>query len=237
MAPGEAADRHHDVDRREQQDLPGQAQQVQQHAGHAVQGPLDAEQGDAVLAHRLDAAGHQGHHQQAEPHRKDVAVRQDGGDQEMPPTHGEPVQEDHGHGLLQHGEGQGAEEQHRSQQQPTDHIAMFDEVAQLGDHRLGLAGHDPFQVAAEGGEQLALFDQVGQHDHRQDEERHDRQQRVIGDGARQQQALVGLEALEHAPREGPGMRDDVGGRRAEHLHAAEYAVRFAITGAAVTGLP
>jgi hypothetical protein len=65
-----------------------------------------------------------------------------------------PVNEDHRHRVLEHGERERAEEQHRHEQHQADDAAILDEAGQLDDHRGRFARYEPFQVAAKRREEL-----------------------------------------------------------------------------------
>ena len=171
------------------------------------------------LNHRLQAAGDQRDDQQAEAEAQDVAVRQQRRHQEMAPPHDHAVQEDDRHRLLQHREGERAEEQHRPQEDPSEDDAVFQERRKFLDDRAGLAGHQPFQVDRQRLEQLALVDHVRQRDHAEDQQRHHRQQCVVGDGARQQQALVRGKPFEHPHHELARMGQHMGRGIGKHGHA------------------
>ena len=88
---------------------------------------------------------------------------------------------------------------------------MIEEGAQLVHERARPTGHDKLQVRAERHQQPLGVDDVGQHDHHQDEQRHEGEQRVVGDGPREEQSLVGAKGLEHAQAEGDRMLEDLSG--------------------------
>jgi hypothetical protein len=125
----------------------------------------------------------------------------------------DPVQEDHRHRVLEDGERERAEEDHRREQQPADALALVEELRELADDRARLPWHQPLQVAADGREQLALVDDLREREDDEDQERDDREQRVVRDRAREQQALVGLEALQRLPGEVPRVAQHVLRRR------------------------
>ena len=136
----------------------------------------------------------------------------------MAPPHRHAVQEDHRHGVLQHREGQRAEEDHGHEQHPADDIAMFEKARELRDHRARLARHQPLHVARQRGEQFALVDDVRQRDDDEDEQRHHRQQRVVRHRPGEQQPLVGTKAAQHLQRKGEWVLGDVGGRLGKLAH-------------------
>ena len=78
-----------------------------------------------------------------------------------------------------------------AEQHPADHVAMLQKAVELRDHGRGLSRDEPFEIAPQRGQQLALVDDLRERDQQQDEERNDRQQRVVGDGAREEQSLIG----------------------------------------------
>ena len=209
MPDRQAAHRHHQIDRGQHQDLARQPEQVEQRPRHPAQRPFVAEQPDALGAHHLQGARHQRYDHDAEAQRHDVAVGQHRRHQEVAPPHRETVHEDHAHGVFEHREGQRTEEQHGERQHPGDDGPVVEEVRDLGDDRARLARRQQLEIAAQGVQQFGLVDEVRQHHHDQHQEGHDGQQRVVGDGAGQQQALVGAEALEDLEGEGQRMRQDV----------------------------
>ncbi|HET7402924.1 MAG TPA: PAS domain S-box protein [Usitatibacter sp.] len=113
------------------------------------------------------------------------------------------VVEDHRHGVLDHGERERAEEHHGAEDHPPGHVAVVHEVLELVDERLRLPGHDPLEIALEGVEHFRGAHEVRQHDRDEDQQRHDRQQRVIRHRAREQQPLVRLERLQRLQHELP----------------------------------
>lgn len=91
---------------------------------------------------------------------------------------------------------------------PTDKsrdLALLQEDCQLGHPRVRLTRDQTFEIAPDGVQQLDLVDDVRKRDHRQDQQRHDRQQGVLGNSACQQQALIGSERLQRWQRKCPGM--------------------------------
>ncbi|MNS91539.1 hypothetical protein D3C72_1256330 [compost metagenome] len=140
----------------------------------------------------------------------------------MAAADGHAVDEDHAHGVFQHGKRQGTEKQHGQQQQPADHAAVVEEMRDLGHDGFRLPGYQPFQVMAYGLQQFVLRDHVRQGHHHQHQQGHDGQQRVIRDGARQQQALIGAETLQHLQHEGQRVDEDVGtGVAVDHVGYGE----------------
>ena len=135
MAHAQPPGRHHEVHRRQNEDLAGEPEQIQQHARKAMQGPEAAEQVDTLLPHRLQAAGHQRDEQQADAEREDVAIRDQRRKDEAALSGDDAMQEDHRHRVLEHGEGEGAEEDHGAEQQPADVAAVVEKVRQLADDR------------------------------------------------------------------------------------------------------
>jgi len=220
MAPEQAPHRHHHVHRGQEEDFPRQSQQVQQQARDAAERPFPAQQAEAFLSHGLQGARRDRDDQQSEAQAQDVEVRHQGRDDETAAAYRDPVQEDHRHRALQHREGQRAEEQHGRQQDPSDDVPVLQEIRKLDHDRMGLPRHDPFEVAAQGLQQLALVDQLREHDHREDQQWNDGQQRVIGDRSGQQQSLVGAETLQDAPGESARTGQNMGYLRAQDAHAA-----------------
>ena len=71
-----------------------------------------------------------------------------------------------------------------------------------------LARHDEREIVVQRREQPLRIDDVRQHDHDQDQQRDQREQRVVRHGAREQQPLVRLERLQHLQREGERILED-----------------------------
>ncbi len=165
------------------------------------------------------------HQQQPQAQHRDIAVRQHRRDQEMPAPDRDAMDEDHRHGVFQHRERQRTEEQHRAEQDPADRGAGAQERRQLGHQRAGLSGHDPLEVARQRRQQQLRVDHMRQRDHHQDQQRHDRQQRVVGHRSGQQQALVGAELDQRAPQEAPRMTEQVADAGVEKLHGGHRRVQ------------
>ena len=96
-----------------------------------------------------------------------------------------------------------------TEQDNADRDAMADEARDIGQHGGGLTGYQPFEVALQGGEQFCLVDPVRQAEDEQNDHRQQREQRVIGDCAGQQQALVLAEIAQHGQGEAQRMEDQL----------------------------
>src|SRR5918996_1553758 len=99
---------------------------------------------------------------------------------------------------------------------------MVKKVRQLSHNQSGLPRNQPLQVAAEGKEQLRLIDNVRERDDGKNEQRNNRQQRVVSDSARQKKPLIGTKALQRLDRESTGMLPYNAGVR----HNTSLTVRF-----------
>ena len=108
----------------------------------------------------------------------------------MPAAHGDAVQKNHRDRVLKDLEAELAEKQHRNEQHPANDVAVGKKCPQLNDNCLAFARHHEFERAAQRGEQDFLVDHVRQRDHHQDQERDNREQRVIGNRPGKQQSLV-----------------------------------------------
>jgi hypothetical protein len=62
-------------------------------------------------------------------------------------------------------------------------VAVAQERAQFAHHRIALPGNDELQIFGERGQQARLVQQMRQRDQHQDQQRDERQQRVIRDAA------------------------------------------------------
>jgi len=78
---------------------------------------------------------------------------------------------------------------------------MRDEAAELVHQRRRLTRHDDLEVVLERRHQAIRFDDVGQDDHEDDHQRHDREERVVRDSAREQETLVCAECAKRLRRE------------------------------------
>ena len=87
---------------------------------------------------------------------------------------------------------------------------MRQEVGQFRGDESALARREPADVAAQRLQQGVLINHMRQGNRHQNQQGHDGQQRVIGHGTGQQQALVGAKALEHPQRESAGMAENIG---------------------------
>src|SRR5688572_516343 len=209
MPHREPPHRHHQVDRGHDQDLARHSQEVEQERRQAAERPVQAEEVDALAPDRLQAARDQRDHQQADTQEQDVQVRKQRGDEEMAPAHRHAVKEDDRHRVLEHGEGERAEKEQRAEEHPADEAAVLEEPGQLRYDRLRLAGNQPAEVALERLEQLGLLHDVRSRDDDENEQRHDREQRVVRHRAGEQQPLVLAECLQHPQREGAGVLQDL----------------------------
>ena len=239
MVQCQSTDGHHQVDRGQHKDFARQPEHIQQHAREAAQRPFTAKDRDAFLPHRLQAAGHQRHQHQAEGQREDVAVGQQRRNQEMSTTHSNAMQEDHRHGVFKHRERQRTEEQHSRQQHPANDIAVGQELVEFAHDRSRLARDQPFEIAPDRHQQFGLVEKVRQRDHAQQQQRHDRQQRVVRHRACQQQPLVGAKRLQRLQREAAGVRQHVSRVTAHQSHgsasaaAATFSPRSAFIAASI----
>ena len=89
-------------------------------------------------------------------------------------------------------------------------------------------GSDEREVVAEHAEQPLRLERVRQHDHDEDEQRHERQQRVVRHRAGEEQPLVRPESLEDAEREGAGVREDSAGSRAQRSRGRIHRRRMVV---------
>ena len=161
-----------------------------------------------------------GDDQRADAEEQDADERDQRRNEEMPPPDRHAVVEDDRHRVLQDREGERAEEQQRDDEHPADDVAMLDEQRELVHDQVGLARHDELEVAGDRGQQLRFPDDMGQHDQEEDQQRQDRQQRVVGDRAREQVTLVGAKAAQNPQRKGDGMLQDNRCARAESGHGS-----------------
>ena len=128
------------------------------------------------------------------------------------------MQENHRDRALQHLEAKRAEEQHRDEQHPADHLAVLEEPPQLRHHRLAFARHHVFQCLAQRCQEHVLVDHPRQRDNHEDEQRRDGEQRIVRDCAGEEQTLVCLEGFEDLKGEGDWVLEDVDGARVDDLH-------------------
>ena len=167
-----------------------------------------AEELDILVSHRLQRTGHERHEQDAEREKQDVEQRNQERHDKRPPPDLHPMMEDDRHRVLEHGEGERAEEQQRDGQHPAHAVAVREEQRHLFDDRRRLTRDQECEQPLERRQQQRFVDEAGERNQQQDDERQDRQQRVERHGAREQEALVGAKPLEHAPCEVARVSDD-----------------------------
>ena len=152
-------------------------------------------------SNKLQHTGDNRGHEQAQAEKQDEDVRHYGRYEEMPPLDCDPVKEDHRHGVLQHREGECAEEEHRDEENAAHHLAMREESPQFLDQGVGLTRHDKAEILPQGDQQALLGKDVRKRDQDDDQHRYEREQGVIGDSPREQNTLVCAEALDDGERE------------------------------------
>ena len=173
---------------------------------------------DALLPHRLQRTGYECDDQQPDPEEKDIEEREQRRDKQAPPPDRHAVDEDDRHRVFQNRERERAEEDKGDEQNPADDVAMREEQRELLHDRPGLPGHDQLQIAAERCQQRCFVDEAGQPDQHEDQQRQDREQRVVGDRTGQQVPLVGAKAPDHPQRKGTGMLQQIRCLGREHAH-------------------
>ncbi|MNT69573.1 hypothetical protein D3C72_2079010 [compost metagenome] len=95
MPPGQPADRHHHVDRRQHQDLAEEPEQVKERGGKPVERPVMAQYFHVPFANGDQPARDDRHQQQPQAQHRDIAVRQHRRDQEVPAPDRNAMDEDH----------------------------------------------------------------------------------------------------------------------------------------------
>ena len=208
MPPRQPPDRHHEVDRGEEQDLAGDADPVEQPRRHPTQPVRRAEQQHLVRGERLQRARDERHHEQPDAEDEDEAVGNHRGDQPVALRRAHAVVEDHRHRALQRAERERAEHEQRDEQDAADRHAVGEERCERRHHGVAGRGRDQFDVAIQRRQELVAAHDEGQREHEQDQQRDDRQQRVVGDRAGEQQPLVAAELAQHLAREGDGVPCD-----------------------------
>ena len=118
------------------------------------------------------------------------------------------------HRLVERREGQRTEEEHGGEQNAADGDPLVEKARQFLEDGIGLAGNQPFQIVAERLQQFAGRHQPGQYDDAEDQQRNEGEQRVVGDGAGQQEAPMGLEISQYPQREGERVGENLDGGRA-----------------------
>src|SRR5205085_3744597 len=140
-----------------------------------------AEEFDALLPHRLQCAGNEGHDQCTDPKEQDAEERDQRRDEEVSAPNLYAVVEDDRHRIFQHRERERAEEQQRNGEQPADDVAMLEEDRQLSHDYVRLSRHDQLQIPSERGQQRLFLDKVGHYDEDENQQRQNREQRVVSD--------------------------------------------------------
>ena len=82
---------------------------------------------------------------------------------------------------------------------------------QFLDQRTRLTRHDKLEILPQGEEELVLAEEVREHHQGEDQQRHEREQGVVGDRTCKQDALVGPKAFEHSQRERTGALEHLRG--------------------------
>ena len=149
---------------------------------------------------------------------QDKEVGHHGRHEKVPPLDRDPVKEDHRHGVLQDRERERAEEQHGHEQKAAHHLAVGQKNPQFRDQGVRLTRDNKPEILLQGEQELVLAEEVREHDQDQDQQGHKREQGVVGDGPREQDALVGPKAFEHSKRERAGALEHPGGSPTEVPH-------------------
>src|SRR4051794_37818549 len=79
--------------------------------------------------------------------------------------------------------------------------AVGQKGSQLLNQRARLTRHDELKILPQGLEKLVLAEEVRERHQGEDQQRHEREQGVVGDRACEQDALVSAKAFEHGKRE------------------------------------
>jgi len=195
------ADRQKVVDRGDHQRFGGQPEQVEYRARNALQMPDVTGNRDAVRHPGLDADRNQRHGQQADAEQADEGIGQQQRKERRTLIGHVAMPEDDPHRLVHCRECDRAEEDQGAEHNGTDGDLLFKKARQFVEDCGGLAGHHPVQIAPEGVQQLVRRNQLGESDDAEDQERNEGNQCVVGDGAGQQQAAVGLKVLQYAQDE------------------------------------
>ena len=121
---------------------------------------------------------------------------------------GHAVIEDHRHRVLDNGECQRAREEQGDDQHGADHPFVVEKGRQVGHQGQRFTGHHEFQICGQGREQSRLVDEVRKPNQHQNQQRDQRQERVVRNGPGQEKPLIGAKAFEHPQRENAGMLQD-----------------------------
>jgi hypothetical protein len=173
---------------------------VEERAGQARERPGVTEHLDRAAPERLEPAGDERDEEEPGAERHHEHVGDDGRQGGVAPLRRAMV-EDHRHRVLEDRKGEGAEEQQREDADPPHHVAVREERGDLLGDRGRLAGHEKLEVQRHRVNQEALVDEMRQRHQQEREQGHQRQQRVVGHRAREEQALVPPEVAEQAAGE------------------------------------
>jgi len=173
--------------------------EVKHRAGQTRRGPRMPE--NAHRTDRVERAADHRDQQEAHADEHHEQVREEHRYEEVPVLPRRTMVEDDRHGALDHGEGRRAEEDERQQPDHPDDLTVGQEVLDLCGHRRGLAGNHELEIRGDRVEQPMLVDDVRQAHQQHHEQRHDRQQRVVGDRAGQEEPLAPPETGHDAPAE------------------------------------
>ena len=176
------------------------------------------EQHQIFIAQRQQIDHDEGARKQRRAEEKIVGKRQQQRNEPAPFLCLQAVQKNHRDRTLQHLETERTEKQHRDEQHPADQLSVVEQRLQLRQNRTALTRHRKFQSLAYRCQQHLLVDHIRQHDHHQDKQRHDGEQRVISHRTRQQQTLIRLKRSQHLHRKGEGVPDDMGCAGVDKFH-------------------
>src|SRR3954452_6238336 len=96
--------------------------------------------------------------------------------------------------------------------------AVGQKGSQLLNQRARLTRHNELKILPQGLEKLVLAEEVRERHQREDQQWDEREQGVVGDRPREQDALVGPKAFEHSQRERAGVREHLRGSATQASH-------------------
>ena len=215
---GDATDGHEVVHRGDQQNFNDDTDRVKRRTRKSAERPAVAEQKQIFLADGEHVGHDEGARKQRQRDESNVTKRQREGNKEMALVHLHAMQEYHRYRTLQHRERERGKKQHRHQQHPAHHGAVFEKRGKLLHQRRRLPRCHPLQRAPQGRKQDRRIDHLRQTHHHQNQQRHDRQQRVVRHRTCKQQPLIGTECAHHLQRERGGVLNDLLELRGEEDH-------------------
>src|SRR4029434_2598341 len=92
-----ATERHEQIKRRQHKDFAGDADEIEQECGYAVERMSLTEEGKTLMAHRKQRAGHAGHDEKPHPEEEQICERDEKRHDELAAPHATAMATHHSH--------------------------------------------------------------------------------------------------------------------------------------------